>query len=116
MVYRCSNSATTKEGHACRSIPGEVTEGLVRGEVAELLTDPDAIKALVDEWLGGIPDGAESYRTRLREIDGKLNRLRNTRRKKIAMLAASLDEADQGLPRAVGAGRRHPGRRGQSQA
>lgn len=95
VVYRCSNSETIKEGHTCRSIPGEETEGLVWDEVTKLLTDPDAIKALVDDWLGGIPDRAESYRARLQEIDSKLNKLRNTRRKKIAMLVASLDEDDE---------------------
>ncbi|MFE4451467.1 recombinase family protein [Streptomyces sp. NPDC056796] len=94
VVYRCSNPAAIKDGHTCRSIPGEVTEGLVWGEVTKLLTDPDAIMSLVDDWLGGIPDRAESYRARLQEIDAKLNKLRNTRRKKIAMLVASLDEDD----------------------
>nr|WSZ94609.1 hypothetical protein OH820_02155 [Streptomyces sp. NBC_00857] len=44
MVSLCSNSTTIKQGHACRSNPGE----------------PEMIKKLVDEWLGGIPDRAES--------------------------------------------------------
>lgn len=95
VVYRCSNTATIKDGHTCRSIPGEETEGLVWNEVTKLLTDPDAIKALVDDWLGGIPDRAESYRARLQEIESKLTKLRNTRRKKITMLVASLDDDDE---------------------
>ncbi|MFB8351037.1 recombinase family protein [Streptomyces niveus] len=95
VVYRCSNSAAIKEGHDCRGIPGKEVEEVVWGEVAKLLTDPDAIKGLVDEWLGSVPERAESYRTRLGEIDGMLHKLRNTRRKKIAMLVASLDEDDE---------------------
>ncbi|MEU0344197.1 recombinase family protein [Streptomyces bobili] len=95
VVYRCSNHATLAEGHTCKQIPGEETEQVVWDEVAKLLTDPEAIKGLVDEWLGSIPERAESYRARLKEIDEKLNKLRNTRRKKIAMLVASLDEDDE---------------------
>ncbi|MGI5516750.1 recombinase family protein [Streptomyces sp. CA-106131] len=93
-VYRCSNQATTGEGHTCKQIPAEPTEAFVWDEVAKLLTDPDAIKGLIDDWLGSVPERAESYRARLAEIDDKLNRLRNTRRKKIAALVASLDEDD----------------------
>ncbi|MEU3144073.1 recombinase zinc beta ribbon domain-containing protein [Streptomyces sp. NPDC006999] len=99
-VYRCSNQATVAEGHTCKQIPGEETEEVVWGKVSELLTDPDAIMGLVDEWLGSTPERAESYRARLKEIDEKLNKLRNTRRKKIAMLVTSLvedDEEDQKL-------------------
>ncbi|MFH8414400.1 recombinase family protein [Streptomyces collinus] len=95
VVYRCSNQATVAEGHTCKQIPGEETEKVVWGEVAKKLSDPESIKGLVDEWLGGIPERAESYRTRMQEIDEKLNRLRNTRRKKITMLVASLDEDDE---------------------
>ncbi|AWK09226.1 hypothetical protein DDQ41_10180 [Streptomyces spongiicola] len=68
---------------------------MVWDEVAKKLADPDSIKGLVDEWLGTIPERAESYRNRMQEIDEKLNKLRNTRRKKIAMLVASLDEDDE---------------------
>lgn len=94
-VYRCSNHATAAEGHTCKQIDAEETETLVWAEVEKLLTDADAIKGLIDEWLGSIPERAESYRTRLKEIYDKLHRLRNTRRKKIAMLVASLDEDDE---------------------
>lgn len=95
VIYRCSNTATTAEGHTCKQIPGEETEQVVWDEVSKLLTDPAAIMGLVDEWLGSVPERAESYRARLKEIDGKLNKLRTTRRKKIAMLVASLDEDDE---------------------
>ncbi|MER6625354.1 recombinase family protein [Streptomyces sp. NPDC000931] len=95
VVYRCSDQATIAEGHTCKQIPGEETEQVVWDEVAKLLTDPDEIKGLVDNWLGGIPERAESYRARLKEIDDKLNKLRNTRRKKIAMLVSSLDEDNE---------------------
>ncbi|MEU9605415.1 recombinase family protein [Streptomyces sp. NPDC048057] len=94
-VYRCSNSAKAVDGHACKQIAGEETEQAVWGEVAKKLSDPESIKGLVDEWLGAIPERAESYRARMREIEEKLNRLRNTRRKKIAMLVASFDEDDE---------------------
>ncbi|WJN62593.1 serine integrase [Streptomyces phage phiScoe1] len=94
-VYRCSSQATTAEGHTCKQIPAAPTEKFVWDEVAKLLTDPDAIKGLIDDWLGAVPERAESYRARLAEIDDKLNRLRNTRRKKIAALVASLDEDDE---------------------
>lgn len=96
VVYRCSNSATIAEGHTCKQIPGGETEKIVWDEVAKLLSDPESIKGLVDEWLGSVPERAESYRARLEEIDGKLNKLRTTRRKKIAMLVASLDDDDEG--------------------
>ncbi|MGW1040001.1 recombinase family protein [Streptomyces sp. NPDC002547] len=95
VIYRCSNSATVAEGHTCKQLPGEETEKVVWDEVAKALTDPEAIKGLVDEWLGSVPERAESYRARLHEIDSKLHKLRNTRRKKIAMLVASLDEDDE---------------------
>lgn len=95
VIYRCSNPAKTAEGHTCKQIPGEETEQVVWDEVAKLLTDPDSITGLVDEWLGSVPERAESYRARMKEIDEKLNKLRNTRRKKIAMLVASLDEDDE---------------------
>ncbi|AXQ61107.1 serine integrase [Streptomyces phage Hank144] len=95
VVYRCSNSATAAEGHTCKQIAGPETEKVVWDEVAKLLADPDAIKGLIDEWLGSIPERAESYRARTQEIDAKLGKLRTTRRKKIAMLVASLDEDDE---------------------
>ncbi|MFI5863522.1 recombinase family protein [Streptomyces sp. NPDC051546] len=95
VIYRCSNQDTVAEGHTCKQIPAEETEKVVWDEVAKLLTDPEAIKGLIDEWLGSVPERAESYRARLQEIDGKLNKLRNARRKKIAMLVASLDENDE---------------------
>ncbi len=95
LIYRCSNQATAAEGHTCKRIPGMAVEKVVWDEVAKLLTDPDAVKGLIDEWLGGVPERAESYRARMQEIDIKLNKLRNTRRKKIAVLVASLDEDDE---------------------
>ncbi|MGW2770167.1 recombinase family protein [Streptomyces sp. NPDC001275] len=94
-IYRCSNQATLDEGHTCKQIPAKDTEELVWSEVAKVLTNPEEIMGLVDEWLGSVPERAESYRARLKEIDDKLNRLRNTRRKKIAALVASLDEDDE---------------------
>ncbi|MFE9925166.1 recombinase family protein [Streptomyces sp. NPDC005774] len=94
-VYRCSNLATAAEGHTCKQIDGAETEAIVWGQVEELLTDPDKIKGLVDEWLGSVPDRAASYRARLKEIDDRLNRLRVSRRKKIAMLVATLDDDDE---------------------
>ncbi|MBQ0949201.1 recombinase family protein [Streptomyces sp. RK76] len=93
-IYRCSSNATVAEGHTCKQIDGEETEKIVWDEVNKLLTDPDAIKGLIDEWLGSVPDRADSYRARMKEIDEKLHRLRNTRRKKIAALVASLDDDD----------------------
>ncbi|MEU5403757.1 recombinase family protein [Streptomyces sp. NPDC005963] len=95
VVYRCSNRSPAAEGHTCKQIPGEETERLVWDEVAKLLTDPESIKGLIGEWLGSVPERAKSYRVRLAEIEGKLSKLRTTRRKKIALLAASLDEGDE---------------------
>ncbi|WP_330468722.1 recombinase zinc beta ribbon domain-containing protein [Streptomyces longwoodensis] len=94
VVYRCSNQATQAEGHTCKQIPAEPTEAFVWDEVAKLLADPDAIKSLIDDWLGSVPERAESHRARLKEIEDKLNRLRNTRRKKIAALVAALEDDD----------------------
>jgi DNA invertase Pin-like site-specific DNA recombinase len=94
VIYRCSNTATLDEGHTCKQIPGKETEGYVWGEVAKLLANPDEIMGLVDEWLGSVPDRAESYRARLQEIDSKLNKLQTTKRKKIALLVAALDGDD----------------------
>ncbi|WP_436739965.1 recombinase family protein [Streptomyces sp. BBFR102] len=94
-IYRCSNHATAAEGHTCKQIDGVETEAIVWGEVEKLLTDPEAIKGLIDEWLGSIPERADSYRARMKEIDEKLLRLRNARRKKIAALVASLDADDE---------------------
>ncbi|MFF3793742.1 recombinase family protein [Streptomyces sp. NPDC001981] len=95
VIYRCSNSATLAEGHTCKQIPGKETEGYVWGEVAKLLSNPEEIMGLVDEWLGSVPDRAESYRARLQEIDTKLNKLQTTKRKKIALLVAALDGDDE---------------------
>ncbi|WP_432006345.1 recombinase family protein [Streptomyces parvus] len=94
-IYRCSSTDTAAEGHTCKQIDGEATEQVVWDEVSKLLTDPETIKGLIDEWLGSIPERADSYRARLKEIDEKLNRLRNARRKKIITLAASLDDDDE---------------------
>lgn len=95
VIYRCSNQATAEEGHTCKQMPGAETEEVVWEEVSKKLSDPDAIAGLVDEWLGSVPERAQSYRVRLREIDVKLNVLRHSRRKKIAMLVATLDEDDE---------------------
>jgi DNA invertase Pin-like site-specific DNA recombinase len=95
VVYRCSNQATIAEGHTCKQIPAKDTEKYVWDEVAKLLSDPDEIMGLVDEWLGSVPDRAESYRARLQEIDAELNKLQATKRKKIALLVAALDEDDE---------------------
>ncbi|MFF4510627.1 recombinase family protein [Streptomyces mirabilis] len=95
VIYRCSNPATIAEGHTCKQIPGKETEGYVWDEVSKLLSDPAEIMGLVDEWLGTVPDRAESYRARLEEIETSLSKLRTTRRKKIALLVASLDDDDE---------------------
>jgi DNA invertase Pin-like site-specific DNA recombinase len=97
VVYRCSNQGTIAEGHTCKQFPAAPTEEYVWDEVSKLLTDPDAIRGLIDKWLGSVPERAESYRERLKEIDDKLNRLRNARRKKIAALLDSDDDDDLDL-------------------
>ncbi len=96
--YRCMANRTdgeVPESHAdCWEIPCDEVDAAVWAEVKKLMSDKDKLRRLVEESLGTVPQRAESYRRRLAELDDQMERKRGSRKRKIALLLASIDDQD----------------------
>ncbi|MER6131154.1 recombinase family protein [Streptomyces sp. NPDC001815] len=75
----------------CWEIPTEEVEAVVWKEVKALMADRGKLQALVAKSLGSIPDRAQSYRKRLAELEELIEKKRSGRKRKIALLLASVD-------------------------
>ncbi|PZT76339.1 hypothetical protein DNK56_23625 [Streptomyces sp. AC1-42W] len=97
--YRCmagKPGVPLDERHEdCWELPADALEGAVWSEIEGLLNSKSKLQELVEGRLGSIPDRAASYRRRIAELDMQIERMRTARKKKIALLLACVDDADQ---------------------
>lgn len=97
--YRCmagKPGVPLAERHAdCWELPADAVEAAVWSEIEGLLNNKSKLQELVEGWLGSVPDRAASYRRRISELDMQIERKRKARKKKIALLLASVEDADQ---------------------
>ncbi|MEU7400050.1 recombinase family protein [Streptomyces sp. NPDC044948] len=99
--YRCMAGRPgvplTDRHEDCWELPADAVEAAVWSEIEGLLNNKAKLQELVEGWLGTVPDRAESYRRRISELDVQIEKKRKSRKKKIALLLASVDEdgADQ---------------------
>ncbi|AXH70257.1 serine integrase [Streptomyces phage Haizum] len=94
--YRCmagrQGNPINERHEDCWEIPVEEVDAAVWDEVKDLLSDKDKLRKLVEESLGSVPDRAESYRRRLTELDAQIEKKRSGRKRKVALLLASIDD------------------------
>jgi DNA invertase Pin-like site-specific DNA recombinase len=92
-VYRCNGSVghgtRGKQKCGCSQIYAEAVEKFVWDAVAIGLKDRENLRALADQWLGGIPERSENYRIRIDELEAAIEKKRKTRKTKLLNLLAS---------------------------
>lgn len=92
-VYRCNGSVghdtRGKQKCGCSQIYAEPVEKFVWDAVVIGLKDRDNLRALADQWLGGIPERSENYRARIDELETAIEKKRKTRKTKLLNLLAS---------------------------
>ncbi|MFI6688100.1 recombinase family protein [Streptomyces sp. NPDC050485] len=100
--YRCmagrQGNPVNERHEDCWEIPVDEVETAVWSEVRALLSelsDKGKMRALVEETLGSVPDRAESYRRRLIELDGLIEKKQDSRKRKIVFLLASVEDDDE---------------------
>lgn len=99
-VYRCNGSVghdtRGKARCGCSQIPAEAVEKFVWDAVVIGLKDTENLRALADQWLGGIPERSDSYRRRIGELETAIEKKRKSRKSKIlTMLALSEEITDE---------------------
>lgn len=96
--YRCMANrmdGEIPESHAdCWEIPADEVDDAVWEQVESLLADKDKLRTVLEKNLGTIPDRAESYRKRLAELDEQIEKKQSNRKRKIALLLASVGDGD----------------------
>ncbi|MFI7384441.1 recombinase family protein [Streptomyces sp. NPDC049813] len=93
--YRCMAGQPGGAGDVrhdeCWEIPADHVEAAVWEETKLLMADRAGLHRLVEESLGTIPDRAASYRRRLVALDEQIAKKRGDRKRKIALLLASVE-------------------------
>lgn len=96
--YRCmagrQGTEITERHEDCWELPVEEVDAAVWSEIEGLLNNKGKLQELVEGWLGTVPERAASYRRRISELDVQIEKKRKNRKKKIALLLASVDEDD----------------------
>ncbi|WP_328895998.1 hypothetical protein [Streptomyces sp. NBC_00236] len=96
--YRCmagsKGNPLTDRHEDCWELPVGEVDAAVWSEIEGLLNNKAKLHELVEKWLGAVPDRAASYRRRLSELDVQIEKKRKARKRKIALLLASVDEDD----------------------
>lgn len=96
--YRCmagrSGNPLTDRHEDCWELPVDEVDAAVWSEIEGLLNNKAKLSELIENWLGTVPDRAASYRRRLSELDMQIEKKRKARKRKIALLLASVDEDD----------------------
>ncbi|MFI0807645.1 recombinase family protein [Streptomyces echinatus] len=96
--YRCMGRRVeggAPEHHGdCWELPVEDVDSAVWSKIEALLEDKTKLHGLIAKWLGTVPERAASYRRRLAELDGQLEKKRSSRKRKIALLLASAEDDD----------------------
>ncbi|WP_233415918.1 recombinase family protein [Streptomyces sp. N35] len=87
-TYRCTGKKSTTPCD-CKEILAQPMEEATWNEIARLVGDGEHLRGIAAEWLGGIPERAESYRERIAELDEQIVRSRATRKRKLVGLAAA---------------------------
>lgn len=97
--YRCmagKPGVPLAERHeGCWELPADAVEAAVWSEIEGLLSNRSKLQELAEGRLGSVPERAASYRRRVSELDTQIERKRRARERKIALLLACLDDADQ---------------------
>lgn len=97
--YRCmagkQGNPVNERHEDCWEIPVDEVEVAVWAEVKKLMSDKDKLRRLVEESLGTAPQRAQSYRRRLAELDEQIDKKRSSRKRKISLLLASVDDASE---------------------
>lgn len=99
-VYRCNGAVGhgTRGGQkcGCPQIQAEAVESFVWDGVVTGLKNHENLRALADQWLGGIPERSDAYRRRIDELEAAVEQNRKSRKSKIlTMLALSEEIADE---------------------
>ncbi|MEU6378349.1 recombinase family protein [Streptomyces sp. NPDC046909] len=96
--YRCmagrQGNPVNEHHEDCWEIPVGEVDAAVWAEVKKLMSDKGKLRRLVEKSLGTVPQRAESYRRRLAELDAQIERKRGSRKRKIALLLASVNDQD----------------------
>lgn len=94
--YRCmagrQGNPVNERHEDCWEVPVDEVETAVWAEVKKLLSDKGKLRRLIEESLGTVPQRAESYRRRLAELDEQIDKKRSSRKRKISLLLASVDD------------------------
>ncbi|MGW7434687.1 recombinase family protein [Streptomyces sp. NPDC054849] len=90
--YRCMGTREGVENHDCWELPADEVDAAVWAEVKSLMGDKDKLHDLIADWLGTVPERASSYRRRLAELDTEIEKKKASRRRKIALLLASVED------------------------
>ncbi|MFI6939557.1 recombinase family protein [Streptomyces sp. NPDC050418] len=101
--YRCmagrQGAEVTERHEACWEVPCDDVEAAVWAEVKGLMRDKEQLCHLAEESLGAVPDRVVAYRSRLAELDGEVEKMREHCNRKIALLRAvgGRDDGDTDL-------------------
>lgn len=93
--YRCMGKRLSLNCQ-CTDLPAPDVEKAVWSEVETLLSDVDKFRALAGKWLGAIPARAETYRSRLAELDRQIEKRRAGRKGQILEKITQLFEDELG--------------------
>jgi DNA invertase Pin-like site-specific DNA recombinase len=97
-VYRCNGSVghntRGQEKCGCSQIQAEAVEKFVWDAIVIGLKDRANLRALADQWLGGIPERSEAYRLRIDELETAIEKKRKSRKSKILAMLASDELTD----------------------
>ncbi|MGW0579336.1 recombinase family protein [Streptomyces sp. NPDC002920] len=80
----------------CAELPAPDVEKAIWAEIEALLSDVDEFRALAGKWLGAIPARAETYRTRLAELDARMEKRRAGRKGQLLEKLTQLFEDELG--------------------
>lgn len=96
-VYRCTGSIAEHPNYrkcGCSRVSAAEVERLAWDAIADGLRNRDHLTALAGEWLGSVPARAESYRTRIADLEASLERKRKSKKTKILNMLALMDDED----------------------
>nr|WP_245238392.1 recombinase family protein [Streptomyces roseochromogenus] len=93
--YRCMGKRLGLECE-CAELPAPDVEKAVWAEIEALLSDVGKFRALAAKWLGATPARAETYRKRLAELDGQIEKKRSSRKGQILAKLTQLFEDELG--------------------
>ncbi|MFZ3560832.1 recombinase family protein [Streptomyces sp. BH055] len=88
-TYRC-NGHRDADPCSCQEVLAGPLEDTVWTEIEKVLQDGEKLNRLAEEWLGDVPQRAQSYRDRIADLDLKIEQSRKMRKRRLVALAATL--------------------------